>query len=920
MFVSVIIGIAIIHTSNVFAYDLPSSYWRINNIYEAAVDDENYSDTIEYGIQIINLISNQPSNEQTINIMASRSYEVAMAYFITGDYENALKYFDMSIPYSKEMGWDDAVTIAENCVKQFTSGLDVYQQTNSSQKTYGVKNEPNGVLYGQVSEGMQSNDSMVLLYLEYGDTSSFSWAKLILEKAKNQGKSVELALNFPDEGTTAKIVSSANPYLSSLYSMLSNYSSVPIYLRIGAEFNVWTVKCTPDEFIPAFKIIADKMKSLPNISIVWSMAHTSTWKSEEWPYTADDFYPGDDYVDWVGVNCYINKYFQGKTWEGESKFNEVCFKSGYNADPVLMVQEAIEKYGDRKPIMISECGSGYITKGNINQTDDEWAAYYLKQMYSFIPMVYPQVKMIAYFNRKMTNEINYYDLNGSTALQSAYNNAVKSSWFIQKKSTNSAETFFEKADDTISTNGSTTLYSYPHLYGSDSITVDYYLDGNIVSSTSDVPYAATLNGIRDTHTLKVVATGNNGTSMTREYTITGNAEPEKVDNFSDTSNLSSVQRTAVNYIVDNNIMSGYEDNTLRPDNTITRAEFATMICRFKGYEATEDCSFSDTKNHWSSKYVNACVKAGAIKGMDADTFAPELNITVEQAAKILTVVCGYAGEDTQYPYGFMAAAADNDLLNNLTNSEMGTQMKRIDVAMLIYNASVGNSGENTVSKTTPKPTTQPTTNTKTSSWSNWSDSLPSGIDSGSYDIETKTQYSYRKKSYIELDYTTNKYTLERVEKSYGNWSDWQDSYIAETDSVDVETREKSTPKKYHYAHYCTGKYDNPSYVYQTSNYKFCNEATYHDLGWFESPLSYSSDSTKDYVYYVNGSIYKCSNTCYRWYLMETSGGTYTQYRSRTIKKTYIYQTYTDWSDYSDKKPSGSDIEVRECTLYRYKEK
>jgi hypothetical protein len=247
-------------------------------------------------------------------------------------------------------------------------------------------------------------------------------------------------------------------------------------------------------------------------------------------------------------------------------------------------------------------------------------------------------------------------------------------------------------------------------------------------------------------------------------------------------------------------------------------------------------------------------------------------------------------------------------------------MKRIDVAMLIYNASIGNDGENTVSKTTPKPTTQSTTNTKTSSWSNWSDSLPSGIDSGSYDIETKTQYSYRKKSYIELDYTTNKYTLERVEKSYGNWSDWQDSYIAETDSVDVETREQSTPKKYHYAHYCTGKYDNPSYVYQTSNYKFCNEATYHDLGWFDSPLPYSSDSTNDYAYYVNGSIYKCSNTCYRWYLLETSGGTYTQYRSRAVKKTYIYQTYTDWSDYSDKEPSGSDIEVKKRIIYRYREK
>ena len=47
------------------------------------------------------------------------------------------------------------------------------------------------------------------------------------------------------------------------------------------------------------------------------------------PYTADDFYPGDEYVDWVGVNCYASKYFQGRVWQGESRYNEVCFKTGY---------------------------------------------------------------------------------------------------------------------------------------------------------------------------------------------------------------------------------------------------------------------------------------------------------------------------------------------------------------------------------------------------------------------------------------------------------------------------------------------------------------------------------------------------------------------------------------------------------------
>lgn len=58
----------------------------------------------------------------------------------------------MYIPYGKQLGWTDGVIIAENCVKQFTNTFDVYQATEQSQKVYGAKNEPNGVLYGQVAD------------------------------------------------------------------------------------------------------------------------------------------------------------------------------------------------------------------------------------------------------------------------------------------------------------------------------------------------------------------------------------------------------------------------------------------------------------------------------------------------------------------------------------------------------------------------------------------------------------------------------------------------------------------------------------------------------------------------------------------------------------------------------------------------
>ncbi len=73
--------------------------------------------------------------------------------------------------------------------------------------------------------------------------------------------------------------------------MLSSYKNVPIYLRIGAEFNVWGDKCTPDEFVSAFKAVANSVSGLSNVATVWVWRTHLHGKTNDWPYTADDFYP-----------------------------------------------------------------------------------------------------------------------------------------------------------------------------------------------------------------------------------------------------------------------------------------------------------------------------------------------------------------------------------------------------------------------------------------------------------------------------------------------------------------------------------------------------------------------------------------------------------------------------------------------------
>ena len=59
---------------------------------------------------------------------------------------------------------------------------------------------------------------------------------------------------------------------------------------------------------------------------------------------------------------------------------------------------------------------------------------------------------------------------------------------------------------------------------------------------------------------------------------------------------------------------------------------------------------------------------------------------MEQAVKILTSAYGYANSKTQYPDGFMSAAQKYNLFDNVTSSRLGKDVKRIDVAVMLYNA------------------------------------------------------------------------------------------------------------------------------------------------------------------------------------------------------------------------------------------
>ncbi|WP_276356120.1 S-layer homology domain-containing protein [Cohnella caldifontis] len=79
-------------------------------------------------------------------------------------------------------------------------------------------------------------------------------------------------------------------------------------------------------------------------------------------------------------------------------------------------------------------------------------------------------------------------------------------------------------------------------------------------------------------------------------------------------------------------VSGYPDGTFRPDRTITRAEFASILAAALQWSPTSGKAFADTEKHWAREAISTAYAQGAIRGYDDDTFAPDEPITREQMA------------------------------------------------------------------------------------------------------------------------------------------------------------------------------------------------------------------------------------------------------------------------------------------------
>ena len=95
---------------------------------------------------------------------------------------------------------------------------------------------------------------------------------------------------------------------------------------------------------------------------------------------------------------------------------------------------------------------------------------------------------------------------------------------------------------------------------------------------------------------------------------------------------------AINYVVAKGLISGYPDGKFKPNDSITRAEFAQMISGYVNNEKKSAADFKDVKDHWAKDAIDKLYGNKNVNGYPDGTFKPNAKITRAEAVTILNSV------------------------------------------------------------------------------------------------------------------------------------------------------------------------------------------------------------------------------------------------------------------------------------------
>lgn len=253
--------------------------------------------------------------------------------------------------------------------------------SNLKRIDFNQKFEPKGKILHGAGQGLKrfssywkavENDKP-LLYMTYAKIDKMDdWIKKIREEYKKfPNLMLQIGLKLLDSEKKDKTLDVSNgkfdKELDKFFETIQKLRC-KTFVRIGYEFDK-KGKYNSQNFVKAWTYIVDRFrkKEIKNIATVWCAC----------PFTGtnhvEPYYPGDDYVDWFGIDIFYARHLTGK------------YK------PVENFLKLAKKH--KKPVMIGESTASEVGVLDGKKSWNEWFKPYFKWIHD-----HPIIKAFCYIN------------------------------------------------------------------------------------------------------------------------------------------------------------------------------------------------------------------------------------------------------------------------------------------------------------------------------------------------------------------------------------------------------------------------------------------------------------------------------------------------------------------------------------------
>ena len=127
---------------------------------------------------------------------------------------------------------------------------------------------------------------------------------------------------------------------------------------------------------------------------------------------------------------------------------------------------------------------------------------------------------------------------------------------------------------------------------------------------------------------------------------------------------------AVDYVVEHGIMTGTSATTFEPNTTLSRAMVAQILYNLEGQPTvTGESTFTDVSGHWAIDAITWAQKTGVVTGYENNTFRPNQAVTREELAQMLYNYAKYK-EITLPALGDLSKFPDGDKVSPWARTAM----------------------------------------------------------------------------------------------------------------------------------------------------------------------------------------------------------------------------------------------------------